>query len=436
MKTQNQSFIIYCVLVLLIPFIGAAQETEDQEVKNFQFSFVPPVSSNGPQNEQMINRFSLNLLAGYSYGVEAFEFGGLYNLVKADVRGGQISGFGNTVGGETRGLQLAGFFNTNKGYVEGAQIAGFANQTGEDVKGLQLGGFGNYNKGEVEGAQVAGFINLTGSGVNGLQMGGFMNQNKGAIEGAQVAGFLNVTNDKVTGLQLGGFSNISSETKGFQIAGFNNHNKKTDGTQISGFINTTGDLDGAQLAGFVNVAKGVKGVQIGVINVADSVGSGVQVGLVNISRKNGFISPAVEWDDTEYFRVIFRSGLDKFYGLLSAGINVDENWSYGAGFGSRLFLSKKKTTFFNPELRYHNINRGRLKFGSNNHLVKLNLNMGYQILKNFYITSGPSVNLYVSNRLDRNGRPVIDLANNPSWDHRSGRSRYQLWVGYTVGIGF
>ncbi len=372
MKTQNHSFFIYCMLFLVISYVGVAQETSDRDVKMFQFSLVPPVSSNGPQNDQTINKISLNLLAGYAHGVEAVEVGGLYNFVKGNVNGAQISGFGNTVGGEVHGLQLAGFINTNKGYIEGAQ--------------------------------VAGFINLTSEGTNGLQ--------------------------------LGGFSNISKETNGFQVAGFNNHNKKTKGTQLAGFINTTGDLDGLQLSGFINVAREVKGVQFGIINVADSVESGVQFGLVNISKKNGFISPGFESDDTMPYRLVFRSGLEKFYALLSAGIRVDEYWSYGAGFGSRLYLSKRRTTFFNPELRFHNINKGKLKANKNNHLVKLNMNFGYQAFKHLYITTGPSINFYMSNQLDENGHPVIDLKDNPSWDHRSGRNAYQLWVGYSIGIGF
>ncbi len=372
MKTQNHSFLIYCVLFLVISYVGIAQDSSEIDVKRFQFSFVPPVSSNGPQNAQTINKISLNLLAGSAYGVQAVEVGGVYNFLKGNVNGAQISGFGNNVGGEVHGLQLAGFINTNQGYVEGAQIAGF----------------------------------------------------------------INVTSDSTRGLQLGGFSNISQETRGFQVAGFNNHNKGTKGTQLAGFINTTGDLDGLQLSGFMNKAKNVKGVQFGIINVADSVESGVQVGLINVSKKNGFISPGLETDDTMPYRFVFRSGLEKFYALLSAGVRPDEYWSYGAGFGSRLFLSQRRTTFFNPELRFHNINKGKLKANRNNHLVKLNMNFGYKAFKHLYITTGPSINFYMSNRLDRNGQPEINLKDNPSWDHRSGRNSYQLWVGYSIGIGF
>ncbi|MEP5610715.1 MAG: hypothetical protein ABJP45_00625 [Cyclobacteriaceae bacterium] len=366
MKTQSRYF-IYWFMFLWVSSAGFAQESTYS--KTYQFSFVPPVSSNGPLSGETSNKVSLNLLAGYAHGVEAFELGGLYNIVRANVRVAQISGFGNTVGGEVHGFQLAGFLNTIKGYVEGAQIAGF--------------------------------INLTG--------------------------------DKVKGFQLGGFTNISKETEGWQIAGFNNHTKASKGVQLAGFMNTTGTLEGLQWAGFINVAKKVKGVQFGVVNIADSVDSGVQFGLVNVS-KNGFISPGMETDDVVPYRLVFRSGREQFYTVLTAGAKESEYWSYGAGFGSRLYLSERRNLFVNPELRYHQINKG--KSVAENHLVKLNVNFGYQLFKHLYITSGPTVNFYTTNRLDRNGRPLIDIANNPSHDSQSGRRSYQVWVGYSIGIGF
>lgn len=398
MKTQKH-YSIYWFLFLLVSFAGSAQESTYS--KTYQFSFVPPVASNGPLSGETSNKISLNLLAGYAHGVEAFEFGGLYNIVKTDVKGVQISGFGNAVGGEVHGFQLAGFLNTNKGYVEGAQLGGFVNRTGDKMKGFQIAGF--------------------------------LNTNKGYVEGAQVAGFANVTRDKVKGAQLAGFSNIATATKGWQIAGFNNHTKEVKGAQLAGFVNTTGTLNGLQVAGFANVAKGVKGVQLGLVNVADSVESGVQVGLVNVS-KNGFMSPGVETDDVVPLRLVFRSGRDEFYTVLSVGANESEYWSYGAGFGSRLFLSNARKLFVNPELRYHQINKGESV--AENHLVKLNVNLGYQLFKHLYITSGPTINFYSTKQLDQNGRPLIDIANNPSHDSQSGKNRYQVWVGYSIGIGF
>ncbi len=396
MKTQKR-YSIYWFMVLAIAFAGVAQESTYS--KTYQFSFVPPISSNGSLNSETSNKVSFNLLAGYSHGVEAFEYGGIYNHVKANVKGVQISGFGNTVGGEMNGFQMAGFFNINKGYVQGAQVAGFVNLTRDKFKGFQL----------------AGFSNITGP-----------------VDGMQLAGFSNIA-DSTDGVQLAGIHNLAKETEGWQLAGFHNHSKEIKGNQLAGFMNYTGRLDGVQFAGFVNVAKEVKGVQFGFVNIADSVESGVQIGLVNIS-KNGFISSGIESDDVIPYRLVFRSGKDKFYSVISAGNKENEYWSYGVGFGSRLFLSEKRSLFVNPEVRYHHINKGRSV--ATNHLWKLNVNLGHQLAKHYYITGGPTVNYYSTKRFDQNGRPQIDISKNPSLESQGGKSRYQLWVGYNIGIGY
>ena len=372
MKTQNRFYFTFYVLMLFASSTALAQEAAATKTRTAQVSFVHPIGSNGLQAGDISNRFSLNLIAGYSGGVKSFELGGIYNVTNGNVKGVQISGFGNATGGEVDGLQLAGFINTNR----------------EDVKGTQI------------------------------------------------AGFLNLVADPVRGVQVAGFSNLTEYNRGFQLAGFNNHNKGTDGVQVAGFINTSGDVKGAQVAGFINKTGDLRGAQVGIINIADSVASGSQIGLVNISRKNGFISIGMESDDVMPYRVTFRSGRDYFYTVLTVGGKVDDYWSYGAGFGSRLFLSKNKTTFINPEARWSSIQKGKVQSSLNNHLVKLNMNLGYQVNQHLFLTAGPSVNFYFTNELDEFGNPVIDLANRPSVDELNSGRRYQVWMGYTIGIGF
>ena len=311
-------------------------------------------------------------------------------------------------------------------------IAGY----GKNVQALEVGGLYNFDRGVVRGVQISGFGNAVGREVNGLQLGGFINTNQGYARGVQIAGFLNLVCDGANGLQLAGFSNKAGEMRGFQLAGFHNYNRSTEGAQLAGFINNVGDLDGFQMAGFINVAREVKGVQFSVVNVADSIASGVQFGLLNFSKKNGFISPGIESDDVIPYRLAFRSGLDKFYSVLTAGVRVDEYWSFGAGFGSRLFLWDKRPLFINPELRWHYMSEGGIKSDENNHLIKFNLNVGYQISKHLYLTAGPSVNLYITNQFNESGNPVINIASNPFWDEKRGNNRYQMWIGYTIGIGF
>ena len=268
--------------------------------------------------------------------------------------------------------------------------------------------------------QIGGFSNLIAGSVTGLQLAGFMNTAKGTVIGSQMSGFLNISRSNSKGLQLAGFSNILGGVQG---------------AQVSGFLNKTEDVKGLQLAGFINKAKEVKGVQLSVINVADSVTSGTQVGLVNIS-KNGLLSPGLESDDVIPYGLTFRSGQDYFYTVLSIGVKEDEYWAIGAGFGSRLPLSKQAKAFVNPELRWQNLNKGKLKGYQNNNLVKLNLNVGYQLNNHLYLTAGPSVNFFHTTELDRNGNPKIDLVNNPSVDEQSRGNSYQVWIGYNIGISF
>ena len=337
-----------------------------------QISLVPALGTNRKMSSQIKNKFSLNIISGYSYGVRGLELGGVYNIAREEVRGAQIGGFGNTVGGEVHGLQMGGFINTTSDYVKGAQLGGF----------------------------------------------------------------INVAKDSVNGFQLGGFTNVTKEMQGLQIAGFDNHTQDVSGFQLAGFINTSRRMDGMQLAGFINKAKEVRGLQFSVVNVADTVASGMPFGLLNIVRKNGLLSPGIESDDVVPYRFTFRSGLDKFYTVLSIGTDPGDHWTLGVGFGSKLFPRKQQKFFLNPELRWLNLAKGAPKENENNYLVRFNLNLGYQFFKRLSITSGPSVNFYVTNQLDETGTPEINPANAPFLDEQPGNTRYQMWLGYTVGLNF
>jgi len=352
MKTQNHYNFIFSGLFFLTTVVGFAQDAS-----TFQLSLIYPISTNGKDSKDITHDFSLNLIAGYTEGINSLEIGGFYNLTKNHVRGVQIAGFGNTVRGDIDGVQVAGFINTGRANVAGTQVAGF--------------------------------------------------------------------------------SNLSGINKGFQIAGFNNHSNGSSGAQVAGFINTSGDVKGAQVAGFINIAKDLKGAQIGVINIADSVASGAQVGLINIAKKNGFISLGLESNDVMPYYLAFRSGMDYFYTVLIAGIHPeDEYWSLGAGLGSRLFITNKKNVFVNPEARWEVINSGNISNDDFSYLTKLNLNLGYDFQQHFYLTAGPSLNYYVTDDLDENGQPSIELSSNHSVNRLHNNHRHQLWIGYNVGLGF
>ena len=230
--------------VLLGTYTLQGQDKTDSTViqKDFQFTFITPLGTNGTNAPKCVNKLSLNLLAGIAYGVDGIELGGFMNVVRRDVKGIQLAGFANSVFANVKGIQGAGYFN----------------YAGGNLLGVQASGFTNVNLGKTTGGQFAGFVNYNGDSLYGAQLSGFANCNVGDLKGAQLAGFANYNHRSFYGLQGSGFVNVNrGNMKGAQLAGFGNL--------------CFGDMEGMQVSGFMNVAKKVKGAQIGLLNVADSV---------------------------------------------------------------------------------------------------------------------------------------------------------------------
>jgi len=141
----------------------------------WQFSLVPGLSTHGKMNAQVINRTSINLIGGYSGGVDIIEVGGVFNIDRKDVKYVQLAGLFNVVGRNVQGVQVASLFNQVDESVDGIQIAGLANVVGKDLNGVQIATL--YNKARrVKGVQI-GFINVTESN-QGTSIG-FINISKG-----------------------------------------------------------------------------------------------------------------------------------------------------------------------------------------------------------------------------------------------------------------
>ncbi len=337
--------------------------------RSIQLSVVPTIGTNLQLGSQITNNVSINMIAGYAYGVKGLEIGGVYNIDREEVRGFQAAGFGNTVGGDVKGVQIGGAINTTQDYVKGIQIAGV----------------------------------------------------------------VNVASDSLRGLQLSGAVNKTKQLRGLQIGGVSNHTRNMTGLTIAGAANTARDLNGVQISGFLNTAKRVKGVQLGVVNIADSVQAGIQLGILNFA-KNGFLSPTVYSDEVVPLNVAFRTGMKYFYTILSAGIQPNEYWSYGMGFGSKLFTGNKRKFFLNPELENLNLVEfdGEDAFAMR---LRFQLKFGYQVFKRLAVITGPSLNFFLTSNLDESGNPVLDIAVNPFYSRR-GSTFQQMWIGYTVGLGF
>lgn len=292
-----------------------------------QFSLVPGLGSHGRMGAQVINKFSLNVVGGYTAGVNGFEFGSLFNIVKHDVRYVELAGLFNIVGGQVKGFQFGGLYNAVSDSVSGVQVGGIANVVHKNTNGLQIGGI--FNK----------------------------------VQSAQ-------------GLQLAGITNIiQKETKGLQIAGIANISQKK--------------MNGLQIAGICNVTKEMRGVQIGMINYADT-SSGFNIGIINIIRK-GYHKLSVSSTETQNISVGYKSGSQKLYSILNIGANISSHqkaYSIGYGVGSDLPIVKNKNWLFNPELICQYFYLG--SFTQSDVASRININIKYRFHKNIAVYAGPA----------------------------------------------
>lgn len=107
---------------------------------NAQLSLMPFLGTNGRMSGQVMNKFSLNLIGGYTAGLNGFELGTVFNIDKRDVRTIQVAGLLNLVGGKMSGVQIAGYQNICNDTVRGLQISGVFNNA-RYLKGVQIGLF-------------------------------------------------------------------------------------------------------------------------------------------------------------------------------------------------------------------------------------------------------------------------------------------------------
>lgn len=356
-------------------------------IKPFQFSIVPGLSTQIQDTGKCAHRFSLNLLAGYSGGVQGMELGGFANLNKGNVEGFQAAGFTNITEGDVSAAQFAGFCNVNQGEVKGFQAAGFTNVNNDSADVAQAAGFMNFNGKSAEGFQAAGFANINAEGFKGSQLAGFLNTNKGNSKGLSIAGFAN----------------------------------------ISG-----GEYNGAMVSGFLNVAGTLNGTQIGIINVADSIGSGTPVGLINIARKGGYRALELTGNETFHYGLLFKLGTPRFYTMFGVGAALRESfvWAPGIGLGTMLIPDGKVKV--NLDVLFSHINQDDIWITHVNMLNQLRLSIAWQLAKGFAISAGPSFNMLVDNS------PMPGISPAPWYVHKASYSFTQitLYPGFQAALRF
>ena len=156
----------------------------DTLFSGFSVSLIPYISTNRLLSINTVNRYSFNILAGYSKGVDVIEIGGLMNIDDGNVKYLQMAGIGNIVSGKFSGLQMGGIFNINRHHTNGFQMAGILNVCRDYFNGIQM----------------SGLINRADT-LNGLQMAGWLNDAE-CVRGVQLSGFINYAKD-LRGIQFG-----------------------------------------------------------------------------------------------------------------------------------------------------------------------------------------------------------------------------------------
>lgn len=317
-------------------FISSKQRIQSLNIPDFfantpfQASLTPGLSSHGIMSSQVTNKFSLNVLGGYTAGTNGFEIAGLFNITKGDVKKLQFAGLFNQVGGSVTGMQVAGLLNDVRGRKTGFQAAGLLNRV----------------KNEAEGFQVAGLSNLTAKDMKGMQ----------------AAGLVNISGKNHDGLQIAGIGNMVPR-----------------------------HLKGVQIAGIFNYAKKMDGFQLGLINIADT-SSGYSLGLVNIV-KHGYHKISIYANETVHTNVSIKTGNSKLYTILFAGINASRDEKIktaGLGLGHDFICSKRLAVGL--ELTGQVLYLGN--WDSANLLNRVQSNLQFKLFKGLTVFGGPAYVIY------------------------------------------
>lgn len=388
-------------------FISSRQRIQSLNIPDFfantpfQASLTPGLSSHGIMSSQVINKFSLNVLGGYTAGTNGFEIAGLFNITKGDVKKLQFAGLFNLAGGSVTGIQIAGLLNDVSGRKTGFQAAGLLNRVKNEAEGFQVAGLSNFNTKDMKGMQAAGLLNYV----------------RNEVEGFQVAGLCNFTAKDIKGMQAGGLVNVSGRNHGgLQIAGIGNmvsrHSK------------------GVQIAGIFNYAKKMDGFQLGLINIADT-SSGYSLGLINII-KHGYHKISIYANETVNTNVSIKTGNANLYTIVFAGLNASGNnkiKTAGLGLGHDFVISKRVAVGL--ELTGQLLYLGN--WDSANLLNRVQSNLQFELFKGLTIFGGPAYAVYSGDTAAGTIAPGYKQNVVPS-RHTSFGNTTKGWLGFNAGI--
>lgn len=355
------------ILDSLIGFERLMQSRNLKEAirRDGQVSLLPFISTNGVMGGAVSNKYSFNVVGGYTGGTSVAELGGAFNIDRGNVQWIQVAGGFNLVEGNTRGLQLSGGANINFGTMKGLQLTGGSNFLFDTLAGVQLAGGSNFIDGPVAGFQLAGGVNVATKELNGMQIAGGGNFALGEMNRMQVSAALNYAR-QVSGIQIAAGANVCMDT-----------------------------MHGAQGA-ILNIAKDVRGVQVGIVNYSNSYIEGVPVGLISIVV-HGLHEIEIASTERGMTRVALRTGTRDFYNILDFAfdpISVGEReWMFGYGFGHRFGMHPKFDLSW--DFIVNHFSRGAFS-DYTSEWAQMELTAEWRPYKSFAIAAGPTFNYFVS----------------------------------------
>jgi hypothetical protein len=381
-------------------------------------TLLPNISTSGLHTGNVVNNFTVGLLATHAKRVEGLAMSLGANWVEAGLSG----------------LQLAVGANVSRGPVTGGQFSVGGNVATGDFSGTQQAVGLNVVRGAVTGAQLAVGGNVAAGELKGAQFGVGANVAAGSLVGAQFAVGANIASGKVHGLQAAVGANVANELTGLQTSSGISYARHLDGAQLS-LINVGGDVSGAQV-GLLNVAGKVDGLQLGLVNVARE-SEGEAVGLLSFIG-NGQANVQAWASDVAYTNVAVKFGGRHLHTLLTAGFNPGttthrRRYVLGAGFG--LHLPAADRLFFDVDVLGSSVHTDHLfrDGDGKNVLGQLRLVAGYQVARRFALIGGVTGNTLVT---WENGDTWKELGIGPEWQDVSdnGRTTVRVWPGVLLGV--
>ncbi|MFZ4520611.1 MAG: hypothetical protein ACOYNC_02835 [Bacteroidales bacterium] len=378
-----------------------SQNLEVRSPRMFQASVLPYVGTNWKITGSVTNKISLNLLAGYTGGLNGVEVGGLLNITKNSINGLQIGGLGNIVGGDGKGWQVGGLFNIDLKKVDGVQFGGLFNYVPDTLRGIQVAGLANIVPGRIKGIQIAGLTNIVTHNCDGWQ----------------ISGLLNLT---------------FYDVKRTQIAGLANYGRNIDGVQVAGLINIARRHNsGLQLAGLVNYATILNGVQLGIINIANTVERGVPIGLFSYVQK-GYHLFELSGNEIFYGNLSFKTGTRTFYNFVQFGIGSSYKLQGSYGIGTIFTLNRRLSASIDASAGFVYHPADTIYHGL---LLKFNPSLEYRFAKHFAMFAGPAYNCFVFSK----GKPSATARGLSTYDFyfkSTENASIQMWIGGVLGVRF